>query len=462
MGNTGSMDVGDSACFALGSTFWILPKLEGKRMSMAAAAAAGAAMPSGRAGLRQSPDLAQLTAARLLEQATFGPTSAEIASLRRIGTTAWLQQQFALPASPIPTGPDLDAVRRNWYLNMANGQDQLRQRMVLALSQIFVIPADSNPCGDTIQPWLASLSEHAFGNYKTLLRDMTRAPTATSGTHARELMQAFTVGPVMLNRDGTVRLDRNGTPIPTHDDVLIGELSSALSDSACAGNDASLDAVLDMLFKHPNVPPFVATRLIRHFVTSNPSPAYVRRVAEVFAFGAGSRGERGDLTATLQAVLTDPEARYDSGAPAGGYLKDPILHTLSLVRALDGTLVNPDKLFRGHHLVGEARVNAASAHSHDSPASLVQALLSGDADMVRLDLAPFSAVAGNPAALLDLVDARLLQGRMQPTTRAAIEASLQSTPEPRQRMLTALYLTAVSADFAVTGCGGAKTRCRMG
>ena len=71
------------------------------------------------------------------------------------------------------------------------------------------------------------------------------------------------------------------------------------------------------------------------------------------------------------------------------------------------------------------------------------------AGMVSINLAPYQAVAGDPTALLNLVDATLLQGRMTASTRAAIGASLQATTDLKQRAITALYLTAIAADFAV-------------
>jgi len=390
---TVTLEIDASSPIELGSTVWVLPKLDGKTTSMALSVngvpggnatfgtideqngfyVAPSIMPPGgmvvlMATTRTEPALSgsvaltfkaaavgarppgvpeQVAAIRLLEQTTFGPTSAEIARLRRMGALPWLQEQFALRASAAPSGSHPDTVRRNWYQNMVNGQDQLRQRMIFALSQIFVAPSGPDPYGDGIQSWLATLSNNAFGSYKTLLLNMT-LNLATAGQrgaagkpaavlheeHAREVMESFAVGPVMLNQDGTVRLDRNGAPIPTDDEAIVAELAQALAgctylgDGAGKGDNpgattilngvrlpADLDAAIDMLFKHPNVPPFVATCLIRHFVTSKPSRGYVRRVAEAFAFGMGGQGERGDLKATLMAVLTDPEARNDSITP---------------------------------------------------------------------------------------------------------------------------------------------------
>ena len=74
-----------------------------------------------------------------------------------------------------------------------------------------------------------------------------------------------------------------------------------------------MNNALDNIFNHPNVGPFVATQLIQHLVKSNPSPAYVSRVAA--AFNNNGQGVRGDMQAVVTAILLDPEARAND---AGG------------------------------------------------------------------------------------------------------------------------------------------------
>lgn len=348
-------------------------------------------------GQQPVPDAAYIGAVRLLEQATFGAAPADVAAIKANGQAAWLKRQFTLPASAIPVTTDMRVLQNAWYKNMASGPDQLRQRMIFALSQLFVVSADKNPYANEIQPWLATLSNNAFGNYGALLREITLNPAmgkyldlgnsiapSPNENYAREVMRLFTLGPVMLNQDGSIQTDRDGDAIPTYDQARISDFARALSGWTYAGASTTginwenfsgplqprdkfhdkagktlllgavlpagqtavqdLDGVMQNLFQHPNLPPFVATRLIRAFVTSNPGPAYITRVADVFAYGAAGRG---DLQATLTAVLTDPEARQDAPAATQGRLKDPMLQSLGLFRTLGATINDPCNLFRG-------------------------------------------------------------------------------------------------------------------
>ncbi|KQV85867.1 hypothetical protein ASD15_30025 [Massilia sp. Root351] len=487
---------------------------------------AAACLMSLAAGSWAAPDPATVAAARLLEHATFGPTATDIAKVQAMGQHAWLAQQFELPASALPATADMNVLRANWFTNMAGGQDQLRQRMIFALSQLFVVSADKNPYANEMQPWLATLSAHAFGNFDTLLREMTLNPSmgkyldlanskapAPNENYAREVMQLFTIGPVMLNQDGSVQADRNGDPIPSYDQARIADISRALSGWTYQGASTTganwekftgplqprerlhdkgsktllqglvlpagqstvqdFDAVMENLFQHPNLPPFIATRLIRAFTSSNPSAAYIERVAGVFANGPAGRG---DLKATLTAVLTDPEARMDTPSASQGKLKDPMLHSLSLFRALDAAVLNPTNAFWEYSQLGQKLLNAPSVFNFYSPmtglpgaagkfgpefqlyapalavarANFLYRFLSGEYKaMVAVNLAPFVSAAGDANALIDLVDARLLQGRMSPAARSAIAGSVNATTDKTQRALAALYLTAISAEFAL-------------
>jgi uncharacterized protein (DUF1800 family) len=203
--------------------------------------------------------------------------------------------------------------------------------------------------------------------------------------YAREVMQLFSIGLYKLNPDGTPIKDPGGNPVPTysHDDIAglakvftgLSWFSPSPSNTTFFGGGADpnrdwqpmsfypsfhsisaksflgvtvpaaavpdiagdLKIALDTIFNHPNVGPFIATRLIQQLVTSNPSPAYVGRVAAVF--NNNGAGVRGDLGATVRAVLLDTEAR-DSGALTSasfGKLREPVIRLANWMRAFGAT-----------------------------------------------------------------------------------------------------------------------------
>lgn len=223
-----------------------------------------------------------------------------------------------------------------------------------------------------------------MGRYLSMLRNQKPNPAEgirADENFAREVMQLFTIGLVRLNPDGTQQLDANGVAIPSYRQpeieglarvftgfgsqhetandpdwkFLYGKLDSlkpmeswqAFHDTdakviigntpipAGLGADAELDMALDVLFNHPNVGPFIGRQLIQRLVTSNPSPAYVARVAA--AFNDNGEGVRGDLFAVVKAVLTDTEARNGHVTnPTGfGKIREPLLRTTHLWRFFD-------------------------------------------------------------------------------------------------------------------------------
>ena len=292
-------------------------------------------------------DPATVAAARFLEQASFGPTAADLAWVKAQGMHAWLDRQFdpvLTPPSTLPDGLSVGETEARFFANLAGGGDALRQRMAFALSQILVISAEKNTNGDELIPYVRLLYQHAFGNYADLLHDLTLSasmgkyldmvnstrPTASNQNaanenYARELLQLFSIGTVSLNQDGSRELDGLGQPVPTYTQADIREYARALTgwtyptppgaptgqlnwsflpgtmearpayhdtgakallrcDTLIAGGSPAtdLDGVIANILAHPNLPPFIATRLIRSLVTSNPSPDYIQRVADVF------------------------------------------------------------------------------------------------------------------------------------------------------------------------------------
>jgi len=469
-------------------------------------------------------------AQRLLRQATFGPTAVEMAAVQTNGIDYWLAQQFQMPQSQIADGLDSNAVRAQLFLNMATGADQLRQRVMFALGQTLVVSAGKNVNGYELIPWVRLLSNHAFGNYRTLLREVTLSPAmgkfldlanstggmatvAPNENYPRELLQLFSIGIWQLKQDGTY-LTVAGQPVPAYNQATITEVARALSgwtypsvpgapyrsqnpehfeglmEPRPANHDRGaktilgttipanqsvtddLEDVIDIVFAHPNVPPFVATRLIRSLVTSNPTAAYIKRVADTFA--DNGHGVRGDLKAVVTAVLTDPDA--DLPELTDGRLLDPVLHVIGLGRALGAQFGDPNQFMYVLANLGQAPLNPASVFSFYSPlaplpgdpalfgpefmiyppalavhrANFTYGLLGGQfGSSFSVNLTPFVAVAGNPQVLVELVNQRLLQGRMSPELFALLVTSAQAITDPTQRAFGALYLAAISSEFMV-------------
>lgn len=505
--------------------------------------------PGRRRGARHSAILAALIvfcnvpasaqsrqSAHFLEQATFGPTAADVAFVQANGAGAWLQQQFDAAESAIPDGLNGSGVRHQLFLNMANSNDQLRQRMMFALSQVIVISANKTGSGAELTPWVRLLSQNAFGNYRTLLREVTVSPTmgkfldmaysrrasSTSSpneNYPRELLQLFSVGLWELNQNGTLKLDGAGQSIPSYTQDHIREFARALTGwtfptmpGATASNSnpqyfvgemlprvnthdagaktlfggvvlpagqstaADMESVIDNIFNHPNVPPFVSTRLIRSLVTSNPSAAYIGRVASIFA--NNGQGVRGDLRAVLTAILTDPEAA--TFAAEDGRLKDPILHVIGLGRALGASITNPSSFDYVFNNLTERVLTPTTVFSFYSPlaalpghtdlfgpefqiyppalaiqrANFIYSILNGSfSSSFSVDLTPFTAIAADSPALVQLVDQTLMFGRMSPELRELIVAATNAIAATgvRDRAVGALYLAAISSEYSVYG-----------
>ncbi|CAM3612403.1 DUF1800 domain-containing protein [Bordetella flabilis] len=274
--------------------------------------------------------------------------------------------------------------------------DQVRVRTAFALSEIFVVGVSAVTASWPLfgaASFMDILAQHALGNYRQLLEAVTlnlsmgcmltyrgnrkedpRTGREPDENYAREVMQLFTIGLYELNPDGTLKL-KQGKPIETYtnddvrglakvftgwdlngseNDVEFQRRPMALNPSNHSmsekrflgavippgtGGVASLGKALDVLCAHPNVGPFIGTQLIQRLVTSNPSPAYVKRVAAAFA--DDGRGVRGNLRAVVRAVLLDPEARFpDLDSPTWGKVREPILRFAAWARAFQATSTN--------------------------------------------------------------------------------------------------------------------------
>lgn len=211
---------------------------------------------------------------RFLEQTTWGPTDADLTHLRSIGIQAYLTEQFntpplfvdgaaspplssnypATPLFPInaPTTPvacDATCVRDNYTLyplqkqfvtNALSRPDQLRQRVAFALHKFIVIGGRDLNNNETswYAPYLQTIDKNAFGNFRTMLFDITLNPgmglylnmagnsrAAPNENYPREVMQLFSIGTDLLNQDGTPILDVNGNPVPTYGQTEITNLA---------------------------------------------------------------------------------------------------------------------------------------------------------------------------------------------------------------------------------------------
>ena len=233
------------------------------------------------------------------------------------------------------------------------------------------------------------------------------------------------------------------------------------------------NAVLDCVFNHPNTAPFIVTRLIRDLVTSNPSPAYVQRIVDVW--NTNGPAGKGDLKAVVTAILKDAEARQDQATINQGRLKDPVYHIAAFIRSLNGN-ITPDNL-RGWTFVqmGQAPLAPASVFGAYSltyrirggalagpefqiytPTEsmlrgnfIYEMLTSPNQSDLNINLGPFMALAADKSAVIEQVNATLLYGRMPQSLKSSLATAMAAAYDNNQAVLTALYLTALSGYYAV-------------
>lgn len=488
-------------------------------------------------GAPAAPPLTPAAAAHFLTQATFGPTAASISALTTSSKADWIAAQFRKPqtshrgfvqglATQLPAISE-NQVYESFWRQAAIGDDQLRQRVTFALSQIFVISmVDINivlrPAG--VASYYDTLGQYAFGNYRDLLQAVALHPMmgiylshmrnqkengsrVPDENFAREIMQLMSIGLYQLNADGSQKLE-NGRPVETytHDDVA--GLAKVFTGWSWAGPDqapnrfngniadparewtpmqnyaayhstsaksflgttigaggtgqSDLKIALDTLFNHPNVGPFIGRQLIQRLVTSNPSPAYVARVAAAFA-NNGS-GVRGDMQAVVRAVLLDPEAD-DNGSVKK--LREPVLRLANWMRAFNAKSasgrfqihVTDDPLyalaqsplhapsvfnyFRPSYTPPSSSLSAAGLVSPEmqitsepsvtgylNAMQYIIARGAGSARDVQPDYSAEVALASQPALLVDRLDLLLMNGAMSTTLRNLIISAVNAVPIP--------------------------------
>ncbi len=194
-----------------------------------------------------------VSAARLLDQATFGPTLSDIQHVQAVGLNGYLTEQFnmpttlmpiiAVPAPTVCTNSTIPCEQSEWWQTVLTGPDQLRQRVAFALSEIFVVSSDGIN-SRAIPNFHNTLANDAFTNFYTIMHDVTLTPAMgaylnmlnsykpsngqiANENYPRELMQLFTIGLNELNPDGTQRADAFGNPIPTYTEAQVQAFAKA-------------------------------------------------------------------------------------------------------------------------------------------------------------------------------------------------------------------------------------------
>jgi uncharacterized protein (DUF1800 family) len=206
----------------------------------------------------KTPAMTDRAAARFLDQATWGPTADQIASLAQMGIPKWLDAQFAATPSDLPDQPilgvtgttntNLTPVIGVFYQNAVSGPDQLRQRVAFILSQLWVVSQVSVSPAYAFPPYWRIFRDNAFGSYSDIIKAVTLSPamgtylnmannnkantttgSAANENYARELMQLFTLGLTELNPNGTPKVDSTKTPIPTYNQSVVTNLAKVMT-----------------------------------------------------------------------------------------------------------------------------------------------------------------------------------------------------------------------------------------
>ncbi|MBS1786203.1 MAG: DUF1800 family protein [Acidobacteria bacterium] len=357
--------------------------------------------------------------------------------------------------------------------------------------------------------------------------------------YAREILQLFSIGLYKLHPDGTLMLDANGLPIATYDnDTVKGFASvftgwsygwfpkteqswlypntyhngsqfwrvpmqvwpnhhSTLSKKLLDGvtlpanqtPEKDLKDALDNIFNHPNVGPFIARQLIQRLVTSNPSPAYVYRVAQ--KFNNNGSGVRGDMKAVIQAILTDYEARSTDMLTNQGFgkMREPIVRFAHLLRvgnftctcgtfpiywmdspgdALGQNPLRSPTVFNFFEPTYSHPGHIASAGLHSPEFQITnETSVIGISDFFHYvtrdgfrwepnkplipNYSELAALAGNPTQLIDRLDLIMTAGGMSATlkTKLVSELTRMNANEPVNRVTMAVHLILTSPDYVI-------------
>lgn len=473
-------------------------------------------------------------AARLAAQTVFGPREDVIVHIQQVGMKAFINEQLATTPD---TYPLTEQPRTHFLRLVGSGNAALRQRTAWAI-QTF-IPEQAFSWAMSALPWERLLEAHAFGSYRQILNDAATNPIVVSSLNlvpnnassdptvhpnenfARELMQLFSLGTVLLNEDGTPQLDSSGNPTPTYGQDTVVNLSRVftgwewpgsweivqdpvftnggvdysakdLMDNEFfhdrgakvlfgkvllpAGQTATQDRqqALDAIFMHPNLPPFISRILIQRLVKSQPSPAYVKRIVQIFKDNGS--GVRGDLSAVIAAILLDKEARAGDvmNAADDGFVQDPLYAQISAMQLLGiksyddqptylAGLLNenwwgspsPFGYFSPSYVIPGTRLNSPEFQLIDN-VTLVQRsqLLWGIVTAAQLGfpLTPESTIYSHFTTVPTMVDAlnhMLYHGQMPESLKVSILTYCASISDPKLQLESAVFLALNSDDYTV-------------
>ena len=434
---------------------------------------------------------------------------------------------------------NLHPVQTAFFQNTLNGRDQLRQRVAFALSEIWVVSEQSGIPAYAIPPYWRVLRDNAFLTHRDIIKAVTLNPgmgrflnmannnkanpakgTAANENYGRELMQLFTLGLVRLNPDGSAVLDASRNPVSTYDQTVVTSMAKVLTgwtypaapgagpkrnnppyfigqmfaidqnhDSSQktifasitipAGQSAErdLESLLDALMEQDTMAPFVSKQLIEHLVTSNPSPAYIERVSNVFL--NNGNGVRGDMKAVIAAILMDPEARAADDPNAAvnanfGHLREPVLFLATILRGLNGTLASNSEIYTASNEMGQNLFGAPSVFSYFSPQYRTEKGLLGPefqiyttataaerADVVNgavygrlgpgvaVDLQPFLAKGQSVSSMLDSISYVFLHHSMSAELAQAAASAAKAAKTPLAQLEAALYTVLTSGEYQI-------------
>ncbi|MEL6971329.1 MAG: DUF1800 family protein [Bacteroidota bacterium] len=456
--------------------------------------------------------------------------------------SAWLNQ--------VLRSPDLLRQRMNYALSQvfvvsAFGSDLFEDHTILSSGYFDLL---GQHAFGNYRDLLSAVSRHlSMGVYLSHYNNPKSDPANNihpDENYAREVMQLFSIGLYELNNDGTRQLTPDGNFIATYNNDDIREFAKVFTGFGVGGPGGQFGAdiwevvedggnypmtmfeewheqgekrllngmvvpagqtglqdfemAMDNLYQHPNVGPFIGKALIQFYVSSNPSPAYVDRVATVF--NDNGQGVRGDMGAVLKAILLDPEAR-DCAAisnPTAGKLREPIIRYMHFLRSFNAD--NPagiflDPLFTWGENVGQIPMFASSVFNfyqpefqpngpiaeqdlvapvfqiHNSSSSigyinmvnswtfenyplddLTEDVNAEGANVqlaTALDYTDEIALLSDPVEIVDRLNILLAAGQLSTNTQDVIVTALQSTEIEEDRLPLAIYLVLISPDFAI-------------